>query len=278
MLRSSVTRVVIHLGLWAIVLSMLPIASQIHAQPASTAATTAVETAPPAQATGFFDLLLAGGAVGWIIVAISIGGMALAIEQALYLRPQVLVPPGLAERVLELLKRGQAAQADQMCKLQPSVLGNVLSAGISEADAGWPAVEKAMEDTLADEGARLFRRVDYFSIIGNIAPMLGLLGTVIGMIEAFMKVAETQGAARAADLAGGIYLALVTTVQGLIVAIPALVIYAYYRGRVEELLGQVGNVAQQVFAPLRRLKQARTAAAPRSAAPTGVAPASGEGS
>ena len=161
------------------------------------------------------------------------------------------------------------APADQRCQMQPSFLSFVLGAGLAEVDGGWPAVEKAMEDATAEQSARLFRKIEYLSVIGNIAPMLGLLGTVIGMIFAFREVADTQGAARAADLAEGIYLALVTTVEGLIVAIPSLAAFAVFRNRVDQLVAEVAYAAQHVIAPLKRLRveaaSRRSTAAERSA-------------
>jgi biopolymer transport protein ExbB len=113
-------------------------------------------------------------------------------------------------------------------------------------------VEKALEDALAEQSARLFRKVEYLSVIGNIAPMVGLLGTVTGMIIAFQQVASTQGSAGAADLAEGIYQALVTTVVGLIIAIPSLGAFAIFRNRIDELVAEAAYMAQHVFAPLKR--------------------------
>jgi len=212
--------------------------------------------APAAGATthraGFFDLIAAGGWVGHTILLLSVVAVSLVIEQMLTIRRSVLMPAGLAEKVRDLLRAGQPVQADQACKLQPSTLGRVLQAGISELDGGWPVVEKAMEDAVAEQAARLYRKAEYISVIGNIAPMLGLLGTVMGMIEAFARVAESQGAAKAGELADGIYKALVTTVEGLIVAIPALAAFAIFRSRIDGLIAETAYVAQHVFAPLRR--------------------------
>lgn len=210
--------------------------------------------APAAESssTGFFDLIAAGGWVGHTILLLSVVAVSLAIEQLLTIRRKVLLPPGLAEKVRDLLRNGRPVEAEQACKLQPSTLGYVLQAGIGEIDGGWPIVEKAMEDAVAEQAARLYRKAEYISVIGNIAPMLGLLGTVMGMIGAFSKVASSQGTARAADLAEGIYLALVTTVEGLVVAIPALAVFAIFRNRIDGLIAEVAYVAQHVFAPLRR--------------------------
>ena len=203
---------------------------------------------------GIWAILSAGGPVGVVIMLLSVAAVALAIEHVMTIRESVLMPPNLGEQVRQLLADGKLASAQQRCRAAPSFLGFVLQAGLAETDGGWSAVEKAVEDATADQSARLFRKIEYLSVIGNIAPMLGLLGTVIGMIFAFREVADTQGAARAADLAEGIYLALVTTVEGLIVAIPSLAAFAVFRNRVDQLVAEVAYVTQHVFAPLKRVR------------------------
>ncbi len=221
---------------------------------------------------GFLDIVFSGGFTGFLIVmllvALSIGMVALIIEHLLSIRAPVLIPPGLAENVQKQLLSGNAPQADAVCKNSPSFLAFVLQAGIAEVDGGWSAVEKAMEDAAAEQSARLFRKIEYLSVIANIAPMVGLLGTVFGMIFAFQEVASTQGSARAADLATGIYQALVTTVGGLLVAIPALAAFAFFRNRVDQLVAEGAYIAQHVFAPLKRRRNSRR---PPNAGPTQVA-------
>jgi len=201
---------------------------------------------------GFWGILMAGGPVGVIIMLLSVGAVALVVEHLMTIREPVLIPPNLGEEVRELLGKGQVGAARKRCRKEPSFLAFVMEAGLSEVDGGWPAVEKAAEDAAADQSARLFRKIEYLSVIGNIAPMLGLLGTVIGMIFAFREVSDAQGAARAADLAKGIYLALVTTVEGLIVAIPSLGAFAVFRNRVDQFVAEAAYVVQHVFAPLKR--------------------------
>ena len=245
------------------------LAAQVQAQPpeapsdsGTPAASPAVTPTPDAssQETGdeaksgqsLWEILTAGGIVGMLIMLLSIAAAALVLEHLMTIRKTVLMPPGLADTVRELLSSGQVAPADMQCRSQPSFLAHVLGAGLAEVEGGWPAVEKAVEDATAEQSARLFRKIEYLSVIGNIAPMMGLLGTVIGMIFAFREVADTQGAARAADLAQGIYLALVTTVEGLIVAIPSLAAFAVFRNRVDHLVAESAYVSQHVFLPLKR--------------------------
>jgi len=241
----------------------LPAAAQEVPTPSASAAVEQADTASGEDADSLWDILAAGGVVGMVILLLSLAAVALVVEHLMTLREAVLMPPGLADDVFQLLSAGKPALAIERCRQQPSFLAFVLDAGLSEVEDGWPAAEKELEDTMADQSARLFRKIEYLSVIGNIAPMLGLLGTVVGMIFAFREVADTQGAARAADLAEGIYLALVTTVEGLIVAIPALAAFAIFRNRVDQLVAEAAYVAQHVFRPLKR----REAGPPRSKAP-----------
>ena len=234
--------------------------------PDTGAASAGQATAPaPDSSSGqsLKDILTAGGPVGVLIMLLSIAAVALVIEHVMTIRAGVLIPPGLGEEVREMLTAGRVAEADQRCRDTPSLLSHVIRAGLAEADGGWPAMEKAMEDATAEQSARLFRKIEYLSVIGNIAPMMGLLGTVIGMIIAFREVADTQGAARAADLAEGIYLALVTTVEGLIVAIPSLAAFAVFRNRVDHLVAEATYVVQHVYAPVKRRRPAGRSKTPQ---------------
>ena len=233
------------------------------------------ESAPPTEETaasgggqGLFEIIFAGGWIGFLIImvlfALSLTAAYLVFEQIMTLRHSELMPPDLAERVQQLLAAGRAAEADQLCRSQPSFLGFVLSAGINEIDGGWAAVEKGLEDVSAEQAARLLRKIEYLSVIANIAPMVGLLGTVIGMILAFKTVADTRGAAEAGDLAQGIYQALVTTVGGLLVAIPALGAFAILRNRVDQLVAEAAYTAQHTFTPLKRARS-KAVTPPRAA-------------
>jgi len=218
---------------------------------------------------GFFSILFAGGWVGLMIVlllfALSLTAAYLVFEHIMTLRQTEIMPDGLGDSVRQALTSGNVAAADQACRMEPSFLSFVLLNGLAELDGGWPAVEKALEDATAEQSARLFRKIEYLSVIGNIAPMVGLLGTVTGMIFAFQRVASTQGSAGAAELAEGIYQALVTTVGGLIVAIPSLGAFAIFRNRVDQLVAEAAYIAQHAFAPLKRRRSG--SAKPANASP-----------
>lgn len=224
------------------------------------------------------QLVTSGGPFGIallvLLLVLSLASLALAVEQFASLRLARLSPPGLAERVGKLLETGDLDGAQRAC-LDGSVLGAVLNAAIDEAnqlaaspEPAWPAIEKAMEDRVEAESARLMRRLDYLALIGNLAPMVGLLGTVVGMIVAFREVAATQGAATAGELASGIYQALVTTVGGLIVAIPSLAAFHVLRHRLEAIVASVIEQAERTTRPIKRALSsagpARLASPPRT--------------
>lgn len=223
------------------------------------------------QQAGFFDILLSGGVIGLIILLVlfglSIAAAYLLFDQIMTLRRSEILPEGVSDTVRQALLTGRPAEADAACRRAPSVLSVVVLSGLSELEFGWHEVEKAVEDSLAQQAARLMRRIEYLSVIGNIAPMVGLLGTVTGMIFAFQQVASTRGAAGAGDLAEGIYQALVTTVGGLIVAIPSLAIYAVCRNRVDSMVAEVAYQSQHALAPIKRRPTSRT----RSAGATSAA-------
>lgn len=219
----------------------------------------------PAKA-GLVEIVLSGGIVGAVILIIllSLSFLAayLVFDQVMTLRRKEVLPDGLSETVRQALLTARLAEADAACRREPSVLSVVLLSGLAEMDYGWQGVEKAVEDALAEQSARMMRRIEYLSVIGNIAPMVGLLGTVTGMIFAFQQVAATRGAAGAGDLAEGIYQALVTTVGGLVVAIPALAAYAVSRNRVDTLIADVAFQVQHALAPIKR-RPAKSVAPPK---------------
>lgn len=197
-----------------------------------------------------------GGTIGYIIAGLSLAMVALMFEHMLSIRRGTLMPSGLAEESHRLIMAGQFKQAEELCRSRPSFLGYLLAAGLAEIGIGYAAAEKAMEDAAVQQSSRLQRKVEYLSIIGTIAPMLGLMGTVWGMILAFMEF-EKKANPQVSELAPGVYKALVTTLFGLIVAIPATAAYAYFRNRIDELVAQTSLLAEHVFADYKRGLAAR---------------------
>ena len=233
-----------------------PDSSKTSASPATSPARTpsaAGASAEPVTDNGMTlrQLLRAGGSIGLVILGLSMAMVALIVEHLLTIRRGSLMPDGLAESVAAMVATGRFAEADQLCREQPSFLGAVLAEGLAEAPLGYRAVEKSMEDASAERAARLFRKIEYLSVIGTLATMLGLLGTVWGMIVAFQEFA-TKLNPPVSELAPGIYQALVTTLMGLGVAVPALAAFAIFRNRIDELVAEASLRAEHAWAGFKR--------------------------
>ncbi len=198
------------------------------------------------------ELFEAGGTIGYIITGLSFVMVSLIVEHLISLRHNALIPPGLADSIHHHLGLRHFEEARQQCQFHPSFLAYVLAAGLRETDLGYQSVEKALEDAAVEQSARLYRKIEYLSVIGTIAPMLGLLGTVWGMILAFMEF-EQKANPQVSELAPGIYKALVTTLQGLCVAIPALAAFAHFRNRIDQLIADGSLTAEAVFADYKRI-------------------------
>jgi biopolymer transport protein ExbB len=215
------------------------------------------------------QIIFAGGWIGVsimiLLILLSLTAVYLVIEHLLTIRREELIPEELQQQLGELLSHGKVAAAEAACKAEPNLLSFVVLQGLTERDGGWPAVEKALEDALAEQAARLMRKIEYLSVIGNIAPMVGLLGTVTGMVIAFHEIATSQGSAGAGELAEGIYQALVTTVVGLLIAIPSLGVFAVLRNRVDQLVAEAAYVVQHICRPLKRRLATVAPAAPVNA-------------
>ena len=146
------------------------------------------EVAEEASGPGMIGIIFSGGIVGICIIVfllgLSITAAFLIFDHLMTIRRKDLMPEGVSDQVRKLLQSGKHADAESVCRQNPSLLSFVILHGISELEFGWSSVEKALEDAVAEQSARLYRKIEYLSVIGNIAPMVGLLGTVSGMIGA----------------------------------------------------------------------------------------------
>jgi biopolymer transport protein ExbB len=182
-----------------------------------------------------WELFLAGGPLMWPITVMSFLVVAFGLERLVALRRGRFVPRALVEK-LRLIGDGATFEPREVgawCDAHPSVLATVVRALLARLGRPLPEVEHAIETTENREASRMYANIRPISLAVTITPLLGLLGTVQGMIIAFYTTANLQaGANRAAELASGIYLALITTFAGLCVAIPAAVIAHYLEGRI----------------------------------------------
>jgi len=213
--------------------------------PEAIAAPAAAET-PSNGPLSLFKLILLGGVDGWLIILLSCLALGLVIEYATSIRRPRLAPP---RDILVLQKLIHERRFDDILKLdsgKTSFLTQVVIAGLKETSQGYNAMLKAMEDTVEALNAALARKIEHLNVIGNIAPMLGLLGTVTGMLRCFNEISQVTGAIEPQQLAGGIFEALITTCMGLIVAIPTIYCYALFRNRLDELTAETALRAEEL--------------------------------
>lgn len=219
----------------------------------------------------WLENLMNSGIIGLIIVVLSIFMVAMIISNFMTVRRAVLLPQDFLDDFENKLKNRQYPEAYQVARSNESFIARVLAAGLAKLSAGADKAMSAMEDVGAEENMRLEHRLSYLAMVGTVAPMLGLLGTVAGMIASFNVIASKATTPKASELAGGISMALMTTLMGLLVAIPAIAFYGLLRNRAARLVVEVGMLTEDILGRLTGGGAARPAPAPRS----GTAPASG---
>lgn len=203
------------------------------------------------------DLFLASGTIGIIICVSSMVALGFVVEHAMTIRQVRLIPPDVVTELDRLISSGQVDAALEFVR-QPqhdSLVSEVVRAGLERyrnSEFGFAEYRAAVEEAGEDYTSKLYRKTEALNVIGAVAPMLGLLGTVQGMILAFNTIAARGGLARPDELAGSISLALVTTFEGLVVAIPTMVAFSFFRNRIDTLVAEAGKRVEQLMLPLGR--------------------------
>ncbi len=182
-----------------------------------------------------------------VFVGLSFALVALLVMCFLQLRRTVLMPPELMEGFENHLDKKEFQQAYELAKADDSYLGRVLSIGLVKLQVGRQQAFDAMRETQAEEAMQLEHKISYVSLIGAIAPMFGLLGTVSGMVSAFTVIAQSATQPKHHELASGISQALVTTLIGLWIAIPAVACFSLFRNWLEQLNSDVDTEAVRLI-------------------------------
>lgn len=220
-----------------------------------------------------WQLFLAGGLLMWPIVAMSLVVVTFGIERLVALRGGRFLPSGLRDGIGKLVTGGfDPRKAYRLCQKFPSAAADVLAAMLEKVGRPVPEIERAAEVAKDREASRLYANIRPISLAVTVTPLLGLLGTVQGMIMAFYTTANLEaGANRAAELASGIYVALITTFAGLCVAIPAAMIAHYLEGRILRGFRGVDDLVAEVLPQLERYEnKGRLTAAQLAALPPEV--------
>ncbi len=231
------------LGMWAIVGST---GSLVQAK----------EVSPTDQATRFAQLFLVnddliGSAIIWLLLLMSALSLGYALSLMLRYRRNVVLPQKTREEIEVLLAEKCYREAIDYAHGDPSFLGQLVSAALGEAGLGFEAMQRAVAEEGDVQTSRMLRPVEYLNVVGNLAPMMGLFGTVYGMIMAFGQLVAAGGKPNPVELAGGISTSLVTTFWGLVVAIPALAAYAIVRNKIDALTSEGIVQAEQLIRPFK---------------------------
>ncbi len=192
-----------------------------------------------------FEIVKSGGPFMVPIIIASIVAAAIFLERLWTLQPKRVLPPDLVDKVWRWVESDQIQEKHIAALEQNSPLGKILAAGLANRHRDRAIVKEAIEDTGRHVIHELERFVSTLGTIGSISPLLGLLGTVSGMIHTFNSITD-QGVGNPQLLAGGISEALVATASGLIVAIPAVIGYRFLRTRIEHLVVQMEKEAMKL--------------------------------
>lgn len=194
-----------------------------------------------------WQIIAAGGGVMIALAALSVTAVSLTVYYFLSMKRDKLLPQDLFDKLASLMDQGKINEAMILSEGGESILCRVFYAGAAKKGKG-PVIVK---ETMEDEGRRqidgLWQRLSYLADIAAIAPMVGLLGTVLGMIQAFNVIAFQAGAVKPVLLASGISKAMVTTAAGLIIAVPSMLFYAYFRGVVRTISARLENQSTELY-------------------------------
>jgi biopolymer transport protein ExbB len=178
--------------------------------------------------------------------------VALIVMNVLTLRRSSIVPMELVEAFEANLNEKKYQEAYDLAKNDDSFLGHVLAAGLGKLSQGYPQAIEAMQEVGEEETMKLEHRLGYIALIGTISPMVGLLGTVDGMVVAFQVIAHSDQQPKPSQLAQGISMALITTLVGLWLAIPAIALFGIMRNRMARLTLEVGIVSEGLMSRFQK--------------------------
>lgn len=183
-----------------------------------------------------YEIMSKGGILMWPILATSIVGLAIIIERLIALRRASIDTREFMDTMRQVLRQGRIPEAIEICDETDAPVARIMKAGILKHNRTKEDIREAIEDAGHLEIPRLERYMTGLATCSNVAPLLGLLGTVQGMIKCFAEIQHRKGQVNPSDLAEGISNALITTAGGLTVAIPILVVYNYLMSRVDNMV------------------------------------------
>ncbi len=251
----------------SVVLASLLIAASSLAQTAPTGTGGATTSGAPSDAAkaaanpSLWDYIMDGGVVSFLLIGLSIVAVAICIRNIMLIRMSKQAPPEITQRLTTLAQSGNIGELANFCNNpdNDSFLTKVCAAALARCQSspfGLMEFRAGVEDAGPSEVDRLHRTNDGLAIIAAVGPMLGLLGTVIGMVGAFRAIGTMTGASRSSQLAVYMSMALVNTAQGLVVAIPCTIAYALLRRQVDSMAGHLGIMLERITGLIQTHAQA----------------------
>ena len=198
-----------------------------------------------------FEFLARGGVLMIPLGVCSILALAIVLERTLNLRTKKIIQLDILQQVRDLVAENQVSDAMTLCRRYPSVMGRILLVTIANHDRNREELRSVVEDAGRQEVTTLDRNLGALGTIAAISPLLGLTGTVFGMIRTFAIISE-KGIAHPSQLAGGISEALITTATGLVIAIPTLIFYNYFTNKADRLILEIEKHSYRVVESLKR--------------------------
>jgi len=202
-----------------------------------------------------FSIIEKGGVVMYPIIFCSVMALGVGIERAFHLRRNKVIHPEFLEKVKPYWVRQDTGKAITVCRRHDVALSRVLKAGLLRMEYGILEIEKAVEGAGQHEASLLTSNLRMLGALANIAPMLGFLGTVTGMIKAFEAIAQAGSAGNQGLVASGISEALITTAAGLFVGIPALMMYHFFRSKVDKFVFEMEEIVIELIEELLHQKE-----------------------
>lgn len=208
--------------------------------------------------TFFEQFVLSGGPIVWfVLLPMSLVMVCLAIEYCLTIRRGKLLPKYIAEDIIELIGEHGPGKLPICLEGEDDFVSVAISEAISKGKGDWFRMRSAMAESLQEQAMKFLRKIEWLNLIGNVSPMVGLFGTVYGMIKLFNAIVVAGGQPQPAHLAAGISVALVTTFWGLFIAIPALALHGILRNRIETLVSEAVVEAENVMPEIGKIIKAR---------------------
>ena len=201
------------------------------------------------------DNIMASMPIGGIIIAISIALLGLIIEHFVNIKRDKIIPPEVIQELEVYFEEEDYEGALEFCEATPGFVTNVLATALPRMSQGFEAMKEGAQEIGEEEAVNLQIKISFLSLIATIGPMLGLFGTVTGMITAFNVIAASAGNASPAKLAGGISQALMTTFLGLAIALPALAFYFFFKNRVVKIILEAGVVVSEFIDRFRPVEE-----------------------